>query len=452
MAEKIIKETEVAVIGSGPGGATVARQMALAGREVLLLERGFDWRRNPLYGTYPGCMIYIDRSGMLLTREKLNIVRAIMTGGSSNLYCGTASMPPDWMKARYGIDIIPECEETVGELKIGPLPDEHLGPAAVRCMDAANDLGLNWEPYPKFMNVNRCHDGFKCGAKCMLGCRCGAKWTASEYVDEAAASGAEVMSRTRVERVVIDGNKATGVIGMHKGIYPVEVRAKVVVSCGGGIGTARLLQRSGLTQAGQGMLMDPTVMVYGVYGGPPTYTDPQMSVGSFDDSNGYILSHLADPLLMYPLIMMLKGPLYPLRIVKYHRTMGIMIKVKDDVSGGVFLDGTISKPLTGMDRERLAHAENVCHRILVQAGADPGSIFTTPLRGTHPSGTVRIGEMLDADLKTELDNLYVCDASVFPEALDRPIVLTLLGLGKRLAKHLMATHFAAGAAEEAHRH
>ena len=41
--------------------------------------------------------------------------------------------------------------------------------------------------------------------------------------------------------------------------------------------------------------------------------------------------------------------------------------------------------------------------------------------------------MLSRDLQTEIPGLYVCDASVFPEALDRPTVLTIVGLGKRLA-------------------
>jgi choline dehydrogenase-like flavoprotein len=45
--------------------------------------------------------------------------------------------------------------------------------------------------------------------------------------------------------------------------------------------------------------------------------------------------------------------------------------------------------------------------------------------------------MLDTDLQTEVQGLYVCDASVFPEALDRPTVLTIIGLAKRLAKHLI---------------
>ncbi len=45
--------------------------------------------------------------------------------------------------------------------------------------------------------------------------------------------------------------------------------------------------------------------------------------------------------------------------------------------------------------------------------------------------------MLTTDLESEIKNLYVCDASVFPEALARPTVLTIISLAKRLADHLV---------------
>ena len=45
--------------------------------------------------------------------------------------------------------------------------------------------------------------------------------------------------------------------------------------------------------------------------------------------------------------------------------------------------------------------------------------------------------MVNTDLQSEIPGLYVCDASVFPEALGRPTVLTIIGLAKRLAKHLL---------------
>ena len=77
--------------------------------------------------------------------------------------------------------------------------------------------------------------------------------------------------------------------------------------------------------------------------------------------------------------------------------------------------------------------------ILGALGCPPKKIFTGEIKGAHPSGTCRIGEVLSNDLKTEIQNLYVCDASVFPEALDRPTVMTIVAFGKRLSQHILGT-------------
>lgn len=156
-----------------------------------------------------------------------------------------------------------------------------------------------------------------------------------------------------------------------------------------------------------------------------------------NEDAGYMLSTLTDPWLMYPLATARKGIGPALRWLKWSNMLGVMIKLKDDISGGIYPDGKIRKPLTASDQERLREAFEICRRILNEAGADKSSIFMRPLIGTHPSGTVRIGDMVDTNLKTEVDGLYVCDASVFPEALDRPTVLTIIGLGKRLSKHII---------------
>ena len=63
-------------------------------------------------------------------------------------------------------------------------------------------------------------------------------------------------------------------------------------------------------------------------------------------------------------------------------------------------------------------------------------ICKTRCFAAHPGGTVKVGDVVDSDLQTELQNLYVCDCSVIPEAWGLPPTLTLIGLGKRLAKHL----------------
>jgi len=197
------------------------------------------------------------------------------------------------------------------------------------------------------------------------------------------------------------------------------------------------LQKSGFKEAGRGMTMDSTVMVYGFTSEKGTGNEPPMTWSFENDADGYMLSTLTDPWLLYPLIAIKKGIGPALRWIKWNRMHGIMIKLKDDISGGVFANGKISKYLTKSDQEKLDNAYEVCHKILVEVGADKKTIFMTPIRGTHPSGTVRVDEMLDNNLQTNVKGLYVCDASVFPESLDRPTVLTIIGLGKRLASHIL---------------
>ena len=228
----------------------------------------------------------------------------------------------------------------------------------------------------------------------------------------------------------------TGVQGRLNGRSFVAHAERVVLAAGG-IGTPRILQASGLEEAGHGMTMDTTVMLYGLVKDQGIGNEPPMTWAWENEEEGYMLSTLVDPWLNYPLAMVRDDWKHLRTWSQWNHILGVMIKLTDEISGGVFTNGQISKPMTERDRERLAVAKAVSQKILIEAGAAPDRLFMTPLRGTHPSGTVRVGHMLDADLQTEIKGLYVCDASTFPEALGRPTVLTIIGLGKRLAKHLM---------------
>ena len=441
MFGKIEFSTDVVIVGSGPGGATVARELSKNGKKVLVLERGHDHRNRFYYGTYLGALRYSERMSLLFTEEGLNIIAPIMVGGATSMYCGCAAEPPGWLKDKYGVDIEAEVKQTMDELSIQPLPEDLRGRASTRIAMAGRALGYDWFAQPKFVNPQKSEQHakrFNCQATCMLGCRCGAKWNAAEWVFEAVAGGAQLVQGARVEKVIIEDGNALGVDG-RIGPRRFSARADQVIISAGGIGSPRILQQSGLNQAGVGMTMDTTVMVYGATGEEGTGKEPPMTWSWESPDTGYMLSTLTDPWLMYPLAAVRKGIRPALGWFQWHKMLGIMIKLKDDISGGIYPDGKIRKPLTADDNQRLADAYRVCRRILVEAGAKKSSIFMRPLIGTHPSGTVRIGSMLDQNLKSEINGLYVCDASVFPEALDRPTVLTIIGLGKRLAKHLIDT-------------
>ena len=428
------KSFDFILIGSGPGGATLTRQLARAGKRVLLLERGHDWRSNPLYGTYPGAMLYTEKASFLATKEGLNIIRPFLLGGATSMYCACAAPPLPWWSSKHGIELDKYANDTVKELNVAPLPVDLRGVASTRIAEAAAEIGQLWQPQDKFMSPARATQ-FKCRSTCMLGCRCGAKWNAAEYVDEAISAGAEVWTQAFVDKILIENRQVCGVSGKH-GRKHFTVYAGTVIAAAGGIGTPRILQRSGLSGAGQGMTMDTTVMVYGHAPYKGIGNEPPMTWSYTDDELGAMFSTLIDPWLNYPVIMLRKKPAYALTWHRWGHTLGVMIKLKDEISGFVPVNGRISKGLTANDKARLQRAEKIAVQILRKAGCNPDTIFTTPVRGTHPSGTVRIGDMLTTDLATEIKNLYVCDASVFPEALARPTVLTIISLAKRLAEKL----------------
>ncbi len=203
MRTQHIIDTDIIVVGSGPGGATVSRELARRGRKVLLLERGYDHRSKFYYGTYLGALRYTDRMSLLFTEEGLNIIAPIMVGGATGMYTGCSALPPPWLKSKYGIDLDTEAQATVAELKIEPLPPHLRGQASTRIAKAGQGLGYQWFAQPKFMNPERCKAhgrAFDCQATCMLGCTCRAKWNAAEWVDDAVAHGALLKTSARVKK------------------------------------------------------------------------------------------------------------------------------------------------------------------------------------------------------------------------------------------------------------
>jgi choline dehydrogenase-like flavoprotein len=103
----------------------------------------------------------------------------------------------------------------------------------------------------------------------------------------------------------------------------------------------------------------------------------------------------------------------------------------------VYPDGTVSKQLNENDHGRLNKGIEISTEILRSLDCPADRIVTGEIKGAHPSGTCRIGHVLSDDLETEIKNLYACDASVFPEALDRPTVMTIIGFAKRLSRHIL---------------
>ena len=85
----------------------------------------------------------------------------------------------------------------------------------------------------------------------------------------------------------------------------------------------------------------------------------------------------------------------------------------------------------------MEEAHEINKKILIEAGARPDSIFTGVFESGHPCCTAAIGKIVDKNQETEIENLFVSDASVFPSPLGMPPILTLVALSKRLAEYLL---------------
>jgi choline dehydrogenase-like flavoprotein len=414
------------VVGTGPGGASVARELARGGARVLMLERG---DAAPLSGTLQqmASMAAIPGQGAFLHRDLSLLVRALTTGGTSTINFATAAAPPAAMFAAHGIDLEPELTAWRAELPMAPLPDDLVGPMAARIASAADALDIGWHRLDKMIRPEACRSG--CW-RCVYGCPFGAKWTARELVEDAVGHGARLLARARAERVLLENGRAAGVEAMVDGRVQ-AFKAPVVVLSAGGVGSPRLLQASSLTSGPASFFSDPVVAVMGAVDDLEGIGGAEVPMAAGAALDGIALADLTLPRPMYQAFAAQAGRLD--RLFAHGRTLSIMVKIRDEIGGRIgprWVDKTLQAP----DRAKFEQGIAIARAILDKAGAR--HVFASHHFAAHPGGSVRIGEQVGSDLQTATSGLYVCDASVIPEPWGLPPTVTLLCLGRRLGRKL----------------
>ncbi len=422
------REYEAIVVGTGPGGATVARELVKRKKKVLILEWG---SAEPIKGTPWQAFKWFGIPGkdILITHKMLGVVRAVCTGGSTIFYYGTCFPTPFDMLEKYGVHIRDEVAEARAELPVGPLKDEMVSPMARRIMDSAISLGYDWQKLNKYMYQDRWQPDFPFG---YYGDPHRVRWDARMFVEEAVENGATIINRAKVAKVIVNRNKAIGV-AYTSGVMKHQVYAENIIISAGGLGSPVILRSSGIKQAGYNFFFDPLITVCGeVNDMEARVSEIPMSAGLHLEEEGYMMADMPLPFLL--------DMVFSAQVFRFHRMFSqkkmlrIMIKARDTLGGRLTDRGGVRKWLAEEDRQKLLRGARRAREILEHAGAK--GIFNSWYLASHPGGTVKIGDLLDAKLKTEYDNLYVCDCSVIPEAWGLPPTLTLIGLGKYLAKIL----------------
>jgi choline dehydrogenase-like flavoprotein len=414
------------VVGSGAGGAAVAKELQ-GTFDVTVLEAGGEFRRATLQRR---SIERLRRSRLLvdprLTRlvypsirirrtPDMLLVNGIGLGGTTTMATGNGIRMDADLRA-LGLDLDREFAEIAREIPITTEHRRRWHPTTRRLYRTFEDLGLGPTVVPKMGDAGRCRH---CG-RCMLGCPYDRKWDSRRYLDEAVRRGARLVTGSRVNRVVIEGGRATGVVA-GRGTLHRFIPAELVVLAAGGLGTPLLLERSGIACEPR-LFVDPVLTVAARV--PNAWQCNEIEMPFVTQRDGYILSPYFD------WISCLFDARWRDRL---QDIVGIMIKLADDSIGSVS-GRKIHKLLTAADRSRLDEAVGVATEVLSAFGANEPFLGT--VHAGHPGGTLPLTEASARTMHDDRlpENVFVADATLIPRSLGNPPILTIIALAKRVAK------------------
>jgi ferredoxin len=260
-----------------------------------------------------------------------------------------------------------------------------------------------------------------CG-RCVLGCPDGVKWDSRRYLDSALAKGATLASGSLVTRLVIENDTARGV-EFRSGRKKKFLSADLVLLAAGGLGTPLILERSGIPCEPR-LFVDPVLCVAAEW--PGSGLDREVSMPFVVEREGYILSPYFDYLSFF---FNRRWSYRPGNI------MSLMIKLADRAEGAIS-SGGVRKVLHPEDRAKLDEAVALCRRILSRLGIPEEKTFLGTINAGHPGGMVPLTERESASFHPGAlpENVYVADASLFPDSLGKPPILTIIAMAKRVGR------------------
>ena len=484
---------EVVVIGSGPGGAVVAKELAEAGRDVILLEEGPPFGKKD-FRQEAGEALHrtLREGGARAARGSLFIptMQAIALGGGSLVNSAICARTPDWMFDKWadktGTGAInraaldPHYERVEAFLDVAPTDPAIQGERNLRFKKGCDALGISSEP--TWRNVQGC----KGSGECMTGCRTGAKRSTDvSYVPAAIRAGGRVLTSVRAEEVRTDGRRATGVRGRvvapftGEASFAVEIDAKIVVLAAGCMATPIILQRSGLAtpHVGAHLQLHPGLAIMAVYDEP---IDPWKGATQGYHSLHYLREGMKFEVLWSPPAVLAArlpglGHDYQRHLMSYHRMAPFDVIIACEKSQGTVRakrsgwDPDIHFDFAREDMELFQRGLAILSDICWASGAVgilPGlhglpELLTskeesevlrhrrieardTVTAANHAFCTTRMSRLPEDGAVDEwgrlhdLDNLYVSDTGIFPGSPAVNPMLTCMALADRIAQGIAA--------------
>jgi long-chain-alcohol oxidase len=267
-------DCDVVIVGSGAGGGAAAGVLADAGLDVIVIESGGYWDDEDFDGSeFTALTSYYMGAPSATHDQSVGLIAGSCLGGGTVVNYTTSFRTPDDVRAEWAGLGVPAftSEEYTASLdavcdRLG-VNREHNDPSTrdQKLHEGCVKLGWHIDAMPR--GVRRCAQGRECGY-CGLGCRVGGKQSVVKtWLSDAHERGTRFVVRTKVQRVIVDGSRARGVIGHTAEGHRLTVNARAVIASCGAIHTPALLRRSGLKNdnIGQHLRLHPAAAVFGVY-------------------------------------------------------------------------------------------------------------------------------------------------------------------------------------------
>ena len=497
LRKDVALEADVVVVGSGSGGAVVARELALSGLDVIVLEEGPHVTAQE-YGSWAPTemMRKIGRAGG--TTPALGIGETPTVGiqagtcvGGSSVFTGgvcyriPADVHDEWSR-ELGVDslsydaMLPHYERVEQMMNIHPVPQEMRSQGTRLFVEGAEKLGAEVAP------IRRNTRGCTGQSKCNYGCPQQSKLSVDlNYLPSARRHGARIFADMRVEKVERSGGHASGVSGVILGgprrrpIHTFAVRAKTVVLAAGSMHTPLIMMRSkvgkGTGLVGRNLSIHPGFAVAALFDEPVL-----MWRGALQSAFCY---HPDDPKIIYnsigaPANMVASflpgiGPEFMRAVREDASRLAMFGSMIHDGSNGRVRKGFGREPIityrmSAEDRASFIRGVEWGMRAYLEAGAtlvyNP-FVGLPPVRSLdelarvdfesidvrraqsmsyHPLGTCQMGtdprrSVVDPSGQVhDLPGLYIADGSIFPSSVGVNSQVPILTMATRVAFEMLA--------------
>lgn len=482
---------EVCVIGSGAGGAVVARELAAAGLEVIVLEEG---------GYYPTSSFSHDPQRMLpqlfrnaggaviVGNAPLMYAEGRCVGGSTVINAGICYRTPESVLEKWGRDygltelsparLDPYFERVEKNLHVMPVPDTLLGKDSLKFKEGAENLGYRYVRVRR--NIHACQ-----GTNlCVMGCPTGAKQsTLVSYLPEALQSNAQIIANCTADKIVVKNGRVAGVNASvvdpstHKVRHRLSIRARAVFVCGGALQTPTLLFRSGLAKwrslIGRNLYLHPNLKCVGIF--DEEVKSWQGSIQGFQIDEFAAEGIVFGSTFLQPGILALSLPYFgndSFKLMEFYNHMSVWGALVEDIHPGRVWrvpNGTSVATywIHQRDRQRFLRGIALLAKIFFAAGArkvllpiknfpeisreediaqitrarvqaSDLSVFTVHLMGTCRMGRDPAHSVIDGNHQFHgIDNLFIADASVFPTPIRVNPMMTVMALATRAAERFV---------------